>query len=189
MRFRALAVSMLCASVLWPLRVLACINSMDSMTKDFTESFWVDLGLWTVGAVFLNRVVLFDEQRPTAKPSGFRRAFFLLVGAAFVMLLAAIMAGAPLLKFHAEDFARCLVSPPMLLVMVAIPVVLFSLQSAFFHGPGIRLFRRRQRVALVSLLLSSFLLVTGVGVTRELFILPNLCQAPQYGVLDNHHAY
>ncbi|NVJ19643.1 hypothetical protein HUW62_00110 [Myxococcus sp. AM011] len=190
MRFRALAVSMLCASVLWPLRVLACINSMDASTRDFTQSFWVDLGLWSVGAVFLNRVVLFDAQRPTAKhppgPSRFRRAFFLLVSAAFVLLLAVILAGAPLLNFDAEDFARCAVSLPMLLVLVASPVVLFSLQSAFFHGPGVRLFRHRQRGALASLLLSSLLLVIGVGVTREVFILPNLCHTPPHPVFPNN---
>lgn len=193
MRFRALAASMLCASVLWPLRVLACLNSMDASTRDFTQSFWVDLGLWTMGAVFLNRVVLLDGQRPTAKhpprPSRFQRAFFLLVSAAFVLLLAVILAGAPLLNFDAEDFARCAVSLPMLLVLVACPVVVFSLQSAFFHGPGVRLFRHRQGGALVSLLLSSFLLVTAVGVTRELFILPKLCNTPEYGDIIRNNAY
>ncbi|WP_163780271.1 hypothetical protein [Myxococcus vastator] len=161
-------------------RMLACINAMDATIRDFSQSFWVDMGLWSFGAVFLNRVILTHDLRPSTepqpRPSMFRRAFFLLVGAAFIVLLAAILAGGPFLNFEAQDFHLCRVSRPMLLALVASPVVLFVLQSAFFQGPGRRLFRDRKRGALVSLVLSSLLLATGMGIARDVFVLPNLCE-------------
>ncbi|RKG80465.1 hypothetical protein [Corallococcus terminator] len=179
---RALAPLLLCVSVLAPLRAIACFNSMDASTREFTQSFWVDLILWTLGAVFLNRVVLFNGLGTTAEErasaSGLRKAFLLLVSAALVLLLATVSAGGPLLNFSSMDFARCSVSRTMLLVLVASPAVLFSLQAVVFHGPGRRLFRDRGGVALASLVLTSVLLATGLGKVRETYILPHLCEAP-----------
>ncbi|WP_338868494.1 hypothetical protein [Myxococcus stipitatus] len=178
---RALASTLVCASVLWPLQVLACINAMDGTLRGFHESFGTDLGLWTVGAVFLNRVVLFNNDGPPSqqvhKVSWARRAFFLLVSAAFILVLAAVMAGGPILTISAEDIARCSVSLPFLLALVASPALLFSLQSAFFQGPGRRLFRKTRWGALVGVVVSSLFLVIGLGMARDTYILPKLCKA------------
>ncbi len=172
MHLRALAPIVLCGSTLWPLWAIACINSMDGDTRDFSQSFWMDLSIWLFGAVFLNYVFVFKGQNP-AQPTWLRRAFFLLVGAAFTAILAVVLAGAPLLSLNAT---LCAAKPSVLLALVLSPAVLFALQSAFFHFPGKRLFHGRERGALLTLLVSSVLLVTGLGVARDELILPKLCK-------------
>ncbi|QSQ17522.1 hypothetical protein [Myxococcus landrumensis] len=189
MSARALASLVVAASVLWPLQVLACINSMDSSVRGIDDSIWADVSLWTVGAVFLNQVVLFNNHGPPAKlvhrTSWARRVFFLLVSVAFILVLSAVMAGGPLLNVSAEDLARCAISPAILAVMVASPAVLFGLQSAYFQGPGLRRFRGRTRTALVSVVASSLLLATGLGVARDLFVLPKICRTPNVFIEDS----
>ncbi|RYZ44045.1 MAG: hypothetical protein EOO71_00815 [Myxococcaceae bacterium] len=180
MSSRAIAPALLCASVLWPLRALACINSMDGSIPDFTSTFWVDLGLWTLGAVFLNRTVLVSVGGSTATTSAPRKAFLLLASAAIILMLSTFYAGAPLLSFSAYDLSYCSVSPVMLSALVASPALFFGLQAAYFHGPGRRMFGGWRRLALVSLMLTSVLLVVGLAVARQLFILPNLCQNPSF---------
>ncbi|WP_342380005.1 hypothetical protein NVS55_10620 [Myxococcus stipitatus] len=180
---------MVSASVLWPLQVLACINSMDSSVRGIDDSIWADVGLWTVGAVFLNQVVLFNNHGPPAKlvhrTSWPRRVFFLLVSVAFVLVLSAVMAGGPLLNVSAEDLARCAINPAILAVMVASPAVLFGLQSAYFHGPGLRRFRGRTQTAIISVVASSLFLATGLGVARDLFVLPKICRTPDFFAGDS----
>ncbi len=176
---RALVPSVLCVLALWPLGAFACINSMDVSARDFSHFFWADLFLWTAGAVFLNRVVLFNVLGPAAmgqpEPSGFRRVFFLLVGAA-LFLLVLVSAAGPLLNLNADDLASCSPSLSTVLSLVAFPAVLFSLHAAFFHSPGRRLFGDTGRRNVVSMVLTSALLVVGLWIARELYIIPRLCR-------------
>ncbi|NOK15729.1 hypothetical protein [Corallococcus carmarthensis] len=183
MRPRALVPPLLCALVLWPLHAIACINAMDDSYRDFSQSYWVDLIFWTVGAVFLHRVVLRNVWGPAAmgqpEPSRARRGFFLFVGVALVLLLETVSVAGPLLHFSASAISKCTVRRPLLAALVASPVLLFLLQAAFFHGPGRRLFGDKARVTLVGLVVTSVLLVLGMGMARETYLLPNLCQYPK----------
>ncbi|MDY7232497.1 hypothetical protein [Hyalangium rubrum] len=177
---RALVPIVLCAAATWPLRALACINAMDTSAFAFTQTLWLDLLLWTAGAVFLNRVVLVNVRGSTAEgqpsPSGFRRFFFLLVGAALILLLAAVSAAGPLLSLSARDLARCTVNRSMVLVLLAAPTVLFLLQAVIFQGWGKRLFGEKRSVALLSLVSTSVLWVMAVGLARDEVVLPKLCK-------------
>lgn len=157
--------------------VLGCMNSMDNGAFIFTQSFWLDLVLWTLGAVFLNRVVLPNVRQPTVQgePEWARRSFFLLVGACLVLLLALASAGAPLLGLSPERLARCQLNLSLLAVMVVGPALLFSVQALLFQGMGRRLFGDRQGRALVALLISSVLLVVVLSQAREVVVLPELC--------------
>ncbi|NOJ93701.1 hypothetical protein HMI51_12255 [Corallococcus coralloides] len=185
---RALAPILFGAPVLWPLHALACINSMDYAPKDFSQSYWADLVFWSVGAVFMNRVVLRNVWGPAVKgqPAAARRSFFLIVGVALLLLLEAVSVGGPLLNFSASDFSTCVMSIPNLVVLVASPVVLFLMQAAFFHGPGKRRFGDTGTRPLVALVVTSVVLVLGLGVIRENIILPYLCDNPSLGFVDIH---
>lgn len=180
---RALVPGLLCVSALWPLRAFACINSMDG-ARQFDQFFLVDLFLWSTGAVFLNRVVLVNVRGSAATgqpaPAAFRRTFFMLVGAALVLLLAVVSAGGPLFDFSAEDVARCSPSLPMLLVLMAIPAALFSLHGAFFHALDGRGAGGKGWRGVVSLVLSSVVLVAGFWIARDAYILPRLCRSSTF---------
>ncbi|RKH89946.1 hypothetical protein D7Y21_08325 [Corallococcus sp. AB045] len=184
---RALAPILFGAPVLWPLRALACINSMDDAPKDFSQSYWAGLFVWSVGAVFMNRVILRNVWGPTVKgqPEAARRGFFLLVGVALLLLLEAVSVGGPLLNFSASDFSACAMRTPNLVLLVASPVVLFLMQAAFFHGPGKRRFGDTGTRPLVALVLTSVVLVLGLGMAQEHIILPNLCDNRTLGLVDN----
>ncbi|WP_375745331.1 hypothetical protein NR800_11405 [Corallococcus interemptor] len=185
---RALAPLLFGAPVLWPLRALACINSMDHAPKDFSQSYGMDLLFWSVGAVFMNRVVLRNVWGPAVKgqpgPAAARKAFFVVVGVALLLLLEAVSVGGPLLNFSARDFSACVMSLPNLVVLVASPVVLFLMQAAFFHGPGKRRFGDTGTRPLVALVLTSVVLVLGLGMAREHLVLPHLCDNPSWGFVD-----
>ena len=178
---RALVPTVLFASAAWPLRALACYNSMDSGAFVFTRTLWLDLLVWTVGALFLNRLVLVHVWGPTAqgqpRPSWFRRSFFLLVSAALVLLLAAVSAGGPLLSLSPYELSRCSVNRSMLLVLVAGPAVLFTLQALLFRGVGNWLFGDKRGLTFMSLVSTSVLLVMGVGMARDALVLPKLCES------------
>lgn len=182
---RALVPIVLCATTLWPLWGLACINSMGPIARDVTVPLWLDLVPWTLGAVFLNRVVLVNVRGPAAmeqpQPSWFRRAFFLLVGAAIFLVLTTLAAGWPLANLTSEDLDRCTGSRPLILALVVSPVVLLILQAAFFQGTGKRLLSDKRRVALASLVVSSVLLVMGLRFVRDAFIIPQLCPLATVG--------
>lgn len=178
---RALAPVVLCASATWALPALACINSMDDSGIVFKQTIGLDLLLWPAGAVFMNRVVLVNVWAPIAEeqpgPSWFRRLFFLLVGACLVLLLAAFSAGGPLLGLSAQDLAKCSVDPAMVLMLAAIPMVLFALQAVVFQRVVPRWFGGKGSVALVSLVLTSVLLVLVAAGARDVVVLPDLCQS------------
>jgi hypothetical protein len=182
MLFRALAPIVLCVAATWPLRALACVNSMDSSATSFTQPLWLDLLIWTVGAVFLNSVVLENLRDPIAKdqprPSWFRRSFFLLTGLCLVLLLATALAGGPLLSLSADDLSRCSISRSMLLVLVATPAAFFVLQAMYFQSLGKGAPGRKRSTALVSLVLTSVLLATVMSLTRDVLVLPRLCVIP-----------
>ncbi|WP_223633216.1 hypothetical protein [Corallococcus sp. EGB] len=182
---RALAPTVLCALILWPLSVLAFVNSTDLIARDVTMSPWADLIPWTAGAVFLNYVVLVNVLGPTAmeqpKPSWSRQAFFLLVGAAVLLVVTTISAGGPLSDLNSEDYDRCTGSPLLMVALVASPPVLLILQAMFFRSVGSRLLGDRRRIALASLMVSSLLLVLGLRTARDSFIIPNLCPVATLG--------
>ncbi len=181
MHLRALVPIVLCTLAIWPLRALACINSMDTSAIVFSQStIWLDLLLWTAGALFMNSVVLVNVRSPAAadqpRPSWFRRIFFLLVGACLVLLLAAVSAGGPLLTLSARDMSRCAMNGSALMVLMIGPAVLFALQAVIFQGLRQRVFGSRRGAALVGLVVTSVLLVLVVGVARNEIILPELCE-------------
>ncbi|AFE05901.1 hypothetical protein COCOR_04574 [Corallococcus coralloides DSM 2259] len=190
---RALAPILFGASVLWPLHALACINSMDYAPKDFSQSYWADLFFWSVGAVFMNRVILRNIWGPAVKgqpvPPQARRAFFVVVGVALLLLLEAVSVGGPLLNFSATDFSECRMSITNLVMLVASPLVLFLLQAAFFHGPGKRRFGDTGKRPIVALVVTSVVLVLGLGMVREYIILPYLCDNTSLGFADIHGYY
>lgn len=174
MSSRALVSIVACALVIWPLQALACGNSVEAAEVLFTPVFWVEMLVWTLAAAFFNRVVLVNVQGATAMgqpgASGFRRTYFLLVGAAVVVLLAASSTLAPFLNVGSSDIAYCSVRGVMLLILVVTPVALFTLQAAYLHrGKGLR-------PTLVSVSLSSVLVVAGFGLFREALILPLICK-------------
>ncbi|NBD10526.1 hypothetical protein [Corallococcus silvisoli] len=152
---------------------------MDRIARDVTVPLWADLIPWTIGSVVLNRVVLVNVRGPAAmdrpKPSWFRQAFFLLVGAVIFLVLTTISAGGPLVDLTSADFDRCTGSGPLILALVLSPAVLLILQAAFFQGTGKQLLGDKRGVALASLALSSVLLVMGLRMTRDAFIIPQLC--------------
>jgi hypothetical protein len=188
---RALAPTVLCASATWPLRALACINSMESSASVSSSPLWLDLLLWTAGAVFLNRVVLVKVWAPTAegqpRPSWFRRSFFLLVGACLVLLLAVVSAGGPLLSLSAHG--RCSATRSLVLVLMVGPAVLFALQAVLFQGLGKRLFGDKGGVALANLVVTSVLLVMGVSLVRDKMVLPQLCEPLPAAYFENDSGY
>ncbi|WP_224364371.1 hypothetical protein [Hyalangium versicolor] len=164
-----------CGTVLGSLPALACGNSMDA---GISLPIGVDLVSWTVGAVFLNRVVLknvigpFDEEE---EPSQFRRSFFLLVGVALILLLVTITAGVPILSLSGDAVARCSMSTLLLLALVASPLVLFLLQAELFQRLNTRGFSSKSSLTLIALVITSLFLAGVVGKTRDGLILPNLC--------------
>ncbi|CAM4037571.1 hypothetical protein [Corallococcus exiguus] len=174
---RALAPILFGASVLWPLHALACINSMDTAARDFNLPFWGELFLWTVGAVVMNRVVVHNVWAPTVKgqpqPTAARRNFFRVVGVALVLLLAASWVGGSFMDVSNWALSHCAMSIPGVAVLVASPILLFVLQALFFHGPG-RRFCGTKRKAIMSLVLTSAVLVLGLGMARESIIFPEL---------------
>ncbi|NBD09929.1 hypothetical protein [Corallococcus silvisoli] len=181
MTSRALVSLVFCASVFWPLQVLACGNSVDPAEVLFTPVFWVEMVVWIVAAAFFNRVVLVNVQGATAmgQPglSGFRRTYFVLVGAAVVFLLAAGSTIVPFLNVHGNDIAYCSIRGVVLLSLAVTPVALFALQAAFLHGLG----KRRSggtglRPTLLGVALSSVVFVGGFGLFREELILPLICR-------------
>jgi hypothetical protein len=190
---RALVPTVLCASATWPLRALACYNSMDSSAFVFNPPLGLDLLLWTAGAVFLNHVVLVNVWAPAAegqpRPSWFRRSFFLLVGACLVLLLATISAGGPLLSLSAQDVAKCSLNHSMVVMLVAGPAGVFTLQAVLFQGWRKRLFGDKRGVALVSLVVTSVLLVLGVGLARDAMVLPRLCEPWSAVYVDRNNEY
>lgn len=176
---RALVRVVLFASALWPLHALACINSMDSSAVFTSNTVWVDLFLWTLGAVFMNRVVIANVWGPdTASPAGASRArrfFFLLVGVCLVLLLATVTAGGPILNLSANDMSECFTNRSMLWVLMASPAVVFVLQTVLFQKWGQKLFGGDRKVALATLVATSLVLAGGVDLAREWVILPELC--------------
>ncbi|PTL81594.1 hypothetical protein [Vitiosangium sp. GDMCC 1.1324] len=176
---RALVLVVLFASALWPLHALACSNSMDSSAIFTSNTFWLDLFLWTMGAVFLNRVVIANVWGPaTASPAGSswaRRFFFLLVGACLLLLLATVTAGGPVLNLSAHAMSECLTNRSMLWVLMASPTVVFVLQAVLFRKWDQKLFDGDRTVALAALVFTSVVLAGGVDLARELVVLPALC--------------
>ncbi|MHA7631614.1 hypothetical protein [Corallococcus sp. M7] len=190
---RALAPILFGASVLWPLHALACINAMDYTPRDFSQSYWADLFFWSVGAVFMNRVVIRNVWGPVVKgrpvtPQA-RRTFFMVVGVALILLLEMVSVGGPLLNFTARDFSECRMSIPNLVMLVVSPIVLFVLQAAFFQGPGKRRFGDTGKRPIVALVVTSVVLVLGLGMVREYIILPYLCDNTSLGFADTRGYY
>ncbi|MCY1083407.1 hypothetical protein [Archangium lansingense] len=177
---RALVIVVLFASALWPLHALACSNSMDSSAVFTSNTFWLDLVLWTIGAVFLNRVVIANVWGPaTASPAGSSwvgRFFFLLVGACLVLLFATVTAGGPVLNLSANKMSGCLTNRSMLWVLMASPAVVFVLQAVVFQKWDQQLFGGDRLIALAALVLTSVVLAGGVDLARELVVLPELCR-------------
>ncbi|RKG69104.1 hypothetical protein D7V80_09890 [Corallococcus sp. CA054B] len=175
---RALAPTLFGASVLWPLHALACINAMDSAARDFNLPFWGELFLWTAGAVIMNRVVVHNVWGPTVKeqprPTAARRNFFLVIGVALVLLLATAWVGGSFMDVSAQALSYCAISIRGVVVLMASPIVLFVLQALYFHGPGRRRFCGTRRKAIMSLVLTSAVLVWGLGTARESLIFPEL---------------
>ena len=181
---RALILVVLCASALWPLQALACANSMDedgSRAVFTLKTMGIDLFLWTLSAVFLNRVVLTNVWSPaTASPAGSswaRRFFFLLVGACLLLLLATVTAGGPILDLSANGMFSCSKNRFMLWVLLASPVVVFILQAVFFHKWDQKMFGDDRMVALATLVITSAFLAVGVDVARDLVVVPQLCDS------------
>jgi len=176
---RALGSLVLCAAVSWPLRALACMNSMETSSILSHQTVWLDLFLWTVGAVFLNRVVLVEVRAPAAEgqppPPLASRFFFLLVGACVVLLLVAASAAGPLLSLGAHKMSECLKNHSVLLVLLASPAVVFVLQTVLFQKMGQWLFGGDSKVALVTLVLTSVVLSLGVDWARDA-IAPLACK-------------
>ncbi|MFY0579070.1 hypothetical protein ACN28S_36665 [Cystobacter fuscus] len=177
---RALVLVVLFASVLWPLHALACGNSLDSGAVFTSKTVWLDMVLWTMGAVFLNRVVIANVWGPaTASPAGSswaHRFFFLLVGACLVLLLAAVTAGGPVLNLSANKLSACLTNRSMLWVLMASPAVVFVLQAVLFQTWDQKLFDGHRTIALATLVITSMLLAGGVDLARESVVLPALCE-------------
>ncbi|WP_375773153.1 hypothetical protein NR798_20430 [Archangium gephyra] len=188
---RALVLAVLFASALWPLHALACSNSMDSSAVFTSNTVWIDLILWTLGAVFLNRVVIANVWGPaTASPAGSSRArrfFFLLVGACLVLLLATVSAGGPLLNLSAKAMSACLTNGFMLWVLLASPAVVFVLQAVLFQKWSQKLFGDDRTVALATLVFTSVVLSGGVDLAREWVVLPELCESS--GIVFGDDAY
>ncbi|WNG59971.1 hypothetical protein F0U59_38560 [Archangium gephyra] len=188
---RALVLVVLFASALWPLHALACSNSMDSSAVFTSNTFWLDLVLWTMGAVFLNRVVIANVWGPaTASPAGAswaRRFFFLLVGACLVLLLATVTAAGPVLNLSANKMSKCLTNRSMLWVLMASPAVVFVLQAVLFQKWDQKLFGGDRKAALATLVLTSVLLAGGVDLARESVVLPALCRSS--GIVFGDDAY
>jgi hypothetical protein len=187
---RALAPVVLCASAFWPLRALACMNSMDSSavfldSRSIFPSFtvWTDVFVWAVGAVFLNRVVFVNvrapvtpDGQPAPAPAPFRKAFFLLVGACLVLVLAAVSAGGPLLNLSAQhDMSKCAMNGVLLLLLAASPMGAFLLHSALFQRVSQWLFGGDKTVTIVTLVVSSVVLSLGVDFVRAWLFVPSLC--------------
>lgn len=170
---RALVPVVFCVAVTWSLSAIACGNSMDSAPAVSGHLFWLDMLVWPVGAVFLNRVVLVNLRGPATEdpsnPSGGRRPFFLLVGVCLVLVLVSVWAGGPLLALNAQSLSGCDMSLPMLPVLLVGPAFFFVSQSVLFHRFG------GGRFALVSLVLSSLILALMVDVARTNIVLPMLC--------------
>jgi hypothetical protein len=173
---RALTSLVLCAAATWPLRALACGNSMDYPTIISGQTFGLDLILWTVGAVFLNSVVLVNVRDPAAEgepsPSRFRRSFFLIVGTCLVLLFAVVSAGGLLLSLSAIDLSRCTLNRSMLLMLVASPTFFFVLQTVLIQGVGKRWLGDKWGVgALVGLVVTAVVLSTVVDLIRQSIVL------------------
>jgi hypothetical protein len=172
---RALVPVVFCIAATWSLSAFACINSMESVTVVTGNVFWLDAFVWPVGAVFLNRIVLVNLRGSAAqdpsRPPRAQRFFFLLVGACLMLVLVSVWAGGPLLNLSSQDLSGCIVSRPMLVVLMASPAVFFGLQSVLFKWVG-----GDGRVALVGLVLSSLLLAVMVDVARQEIFLPKLCE-------------
>ncbi|NPD26212.1 hypothetical protein [Corallococcus exiguus] len=175
---RALAPVLFGASVLWPLHALACINSMDTAARDFHLPFLAELFFWSAGAVVMNRVFIHNVWGPTAegqpRPTAARRNFFLVFGVALVLLLGAAWVGGSFMDVSDQALGYCAISPSGLVVLVASPIALFVLQALYFHGPGRRRFCGTRRKAIMSLVLTSAVLVLGLGMARESLIFPEL---------------
>jgi hypothetical protein len=160
---------------------LACMNSMDRSALLFTQTFWLDLFLFTLGAVFLNRVALANVRGSTsegeAKPTWFRRSFFLVVAACLVLLVALVSGVAPLFGLSPDQLSECTPNFSILAVLVAVPAVLLSLQALAFQT----LFSRDTtwRNALAALVSTSLLLVLVLSVVRDRVELPQLCRSPR----------
>lgn len=185
---RAWVPVVLFASALWPLRALACMNSMDSssvfLTADSlfpTHTVGTDLFVWAVGAVFLDRIVLVNVRAPAAEQGNpastlFRRSFFLLVGACIVLVLAAVSAGGPLLNLSAQhDLSKCSMNGVLLLLLVASPAGVFLLHSVLFQKVSRWLFGGDKTAAIVTLVVSSAVLALGVDLARAWLFVPSLC--------------
>lgn len=185
---RTLVFTVLCAAALWPLRALACFNSMDTRSIFSSHAVWTDLLVWAAGAVFLNRVVLVNVLAPAAegqpKPSTSRRAFFLLVGACLVLVLVVVLGGGPLVRLLERDMYPCLLNRPLVLVLLLSPAVVFVLQSLLFRRPSQWLFGGNKHVALVGLVVTSVALAVGVDMARESIVLPALCGPSSHAVID-----
>lgn len=164
--------------------MLACMNSMDHGAFVFTQTFWLDLFLWTTGALLLNGVVLTQVRGGNVPgepaPSWFRRSFFLLVAACLVLLLAVVSAGAPLLGIHPEVLAQCTLDVDLLALLVVGPALLFSGQAVLFQGLRQPVFGQRRGLSLVVLSLASVLLVVVASEVRA-SALPQLCGSPRGG--------
>jgi hypothetical protein len=153
---------------------------MDSSAVFTAKTVWLDMVLWTMGAVFLNRVVIANVWGPaTASPAGSswaRRFFFLLVGACLVLLLATVTAGGPVLNLSAKKMSACLTNRSMLWVLMASPAVVFVLQAVLFQKWGQKLFDGDRTISLATLVITSMLVAGGVDLARESVVLPALCE-------------
>jgi hypothetical protein len=175
---RALALLVLCAAATWPLRALACGNSMDVPTIVSGQTFWFDLILWSMGAVYLNGVVLVNVRAPAAEeepPSRFRRHFFLIVGTCLVLVFAVVSGGGMLLGLSALDLSRCAMNRSMLLMLVASPTFFFVLQTVLFQGVVKRRLGDKWGVgAIVGLVVTAVVMAAVVDLIREGIVL-DLC--------------
>jgi heme/copper-type cytochrome/quinol oxidase subunit 4 len=179
MRSRNLLPVVLCAAILGSLRALACGNSMEGTEAPFAGTLWLDMLLWPAGVVLLNSVVLphvggLAAEGPS-KPSGFRRAFFLLVSVCLVLLIAVVTTSAPFLDLSAEALATCSPTPIMLLMMLVCPAVVFVLHLLFFQRLSPDMFGNRRGLALATLVGTSVVIALVVSVARAGIVLPEVC--------------
>jgi hypothetical protein len=140
---------------------------MDVGAVTFSESWPMDVLLWTVGSVILNRVVLTQLRAASGLA---RRLFFGIVALCLVVLFATLSAAAPLLGVDPTELAGCDLDMMMFALLVATPALLFVVHAAFFQ----RFFPTGGR-ALVLLVSSSLALVGVTVIVRKTVVLPKLC--------------
>lgn len=166
------------------------MNSMDYGAIAVTETFGMDLLVWTVAGIFLNRVVLANVRGAAGEeePSGFRRSFFLAVAGCVVLLIAALSVLEPLLGVSPERLSECIVNPAMLTLLLLGPATLFSTQALVFQGFHKLVFEKRKTLGLAALVCSSVLSVLVLSRARENLV-PLMCENPRPGFYKANDGY